>query len=839
MIKLLSGRRLGLWAVLIGILVLFSPILVQAGSVTVSWDPNTEDDLAGYRVYYGTESRNYQTTLDVGLDTFKVVANLQAGIRYYFAVTAYDTANNESDFSEEVSIVLQAQQPPRVVHFAALNPQELSIRFDQPMDISSLKNAGNYRISPSVAIQSITTSNDSLEVQLHTARHQTEVSYTLTVSGVKNKEGVSLSSAYHTSYKFSDTQPPTITSVETISITKLAIHFSEPVDAYTATQKSNYSISPSVAILQAQLDSTNQIVTLITTAHAYETNYTLTVAHVEDAHHNPMEKAFQFSYSFRDTQPPFLTNFLLIDRKTIQMDFNEPLKSDIAQQTGNYTITPTISIESVELKNNQKSVVLHTGEHSASTTYRLAIKNLEDLHGNKMSGAYLLMYTFSDISAPTVTRVRVLDVYTLSVEFSEKMNYQSIADKSHYSISPYLNILAVDVDTSLEKVTLHTDKHTYGQEYTLTVRDVKDLNQNVMAAPFTYQYNFTDAYPPYVMKVNLLDRQRVELIFSEPMDPNSIGDVANYTIQPNIHVYRVDVDSTDTKAVIYTNNHTYGVVYVLSFSHIVDRAGNAMPPNYEISYQFVQPVHVANVNHTNYKIASLHKGDRIYVDRDYQVDAIPHDLASALWLKTANNDKFSTGEDFLKFDINRKIDLYVGYDARLTSLPNWLASWDTTDLEIRLKNGDAYRIFHSTADSGQVVLGGNYGTDNCNMYLVLLKGKEEGVIAYPDPPQKHDNHKTDTKLPDTIVLHQNYPNPFNPSTVISFSLSEEDAVQVDIYNLAGQRVRSYDLGVVHPGTIRIVWDATNDFGEPVASGIYIYQLRSLHSVQTRKMTLIR
>ena len=839
MINLASGRRLGLWVVLLGVLVLFFSSFVQAGSVTVSWDPNTENDLAGYRVYYGTESRNYQTSVDVGLDTFKVVDNLQTGIRYYFAVTAYDTANNESDFSEEVSIVLQAQQPPRVVHFAALNPQELSIRFNQPMDISSLTDKGNYRISPSVAIQSITTSNDSLEVQLHTARHQTEVSYTLTVSGVKNREGVALASAYHTTYKFSDTQPPTVTSVEALSITKLAIHFSEQVDAYTATQKSNYSISPSVTILQAQLDSTNQVVTLITSAHAYETNYTLTVQKVEDVHHNPMGSPFQFSYSFRDTRPPFLTNFLLIDRKTIQMDFNESLKANVAQQSGNYSISPAISIESIELKNNQKTVVLHTAEHSASTTYRLTIRNLEDLQGNKMSAPYLLMYTFSDISAPTVTRVRVLDVYTLSVEFSEKMNYQSIADKSHYSISPYLEVLAVDVDTSLKKVTLHTAKHSYGQNYTLTVRDVKDLNQNVMVSSFTYQYSFTDAYPPYVMKVNLLDRQRVELIFSEPMDPNSIGDVANYSIQPNIHVYRVDVDSTDTKAVIYTNNHTYGVVYVLSFSNIVDRAGNAMPPNYEISYQFVQPVHVANLNHSNYQIASLHQGDKIYVDRDYQVDSIPHELASALWLKTANNDKFSTGDDFLQFDINRKIDLYVGYDERLTALPNWLASWDTTDLEIRIKSGETYRVFHTTADSGRVVLGGNYGTDNCNMYLVLLQGKEEGIVAYPDPPQKHDGQKTDSKLPDTIVLHQNYPNPFNPSTVISFSLSEEDAVQVDIYNLAGQRVRSYDLGVVHPGTIRIVWDATNDFGEPVASGVYIYQLRSLHSVQTKKMALIR
>lgn len=836
MLKIASGRWLGIWVV--GF-VLFSSSWLWAGSVTVSWNHNTEADLAGYRVYYGTQSQNYQTTLDVGLDTFKVVDNLQEGVRYYFAVTAYDTANNESDFSEEVSIVLKAKQPPKVVHFAALNPQELSLRFDQAMDVQSLKEASHYQISPSVAIRTITTSLDSTEVQLHTAPHRTEIRYTLKVSGVKNSEGIAQASSYSTTYEFSDIQPPTVDSVKAISITKLAIYFSEPVDAYTATQTSHYSISPTVSILQAQLDSTKRIVILMTAPHAYETAYTLTIRDVEDVHHNAMEKAFRFSYSFRDTRPPFLTNFLLVDRKTIQMDFDEPLKASVVQQSGNYTIKPTVAIESIELKNSGKSVLLHTAEHSASTTYRLTIRNLEDVQGNKMSAPYQIVYTFSDYSAPGVSRVHVLDVYTLTVEFTEKMNYQSIADKSHYSIAPHLDILAVDVDTSLQKVTLHSAKHSYGQKYTLTVHDVKDLNQNVMATPFTYEYSFSDAYPPYVLKVNLLDRQRVELIFSEPMDPNSIGDVANYAIQPNIHVYRVDVDSTQTKAVLYTNNHSYGVVYVLSFSHLVDQAGNRMPPNYEISYQYAPPVHVTNLNRSNYKVAVLHSGDKFYVDRDYQLQTIPQELASALWVETANNDKFSTGDDFLHFTIDRKAELYVGYDERLRQLPNWLTKWEKTDLKIRSKRGDSYRVYHTSADSGQVVLGGNNGTDNSNMYLVLLKGSDEGIVAYPDPPQKHDSQNTNTKLPETIVLNQNYPNPFNPSTVISFSLSQEDAVQMDIYNLSGQRVRHYDFGVVHPGTVRIVWDATNDLGQPVASGIYIYQLRSLHSVQTRKMALIR
>lgn len=76
----------------------------------LSWDPNTQADLAGYKIYYGTTSGNYtDTPIDVGLtntpDSPKYeVANLalSRNIRYYFVVTAYDIEGNESDYSNEV-----------------------------------------------------------------------------------------------------------------------------------------------------------------------------------------------------------------------------------------------------------------------------------------------------------------------------------------------------------------------------------------------------------------------------------------------------------------------------------------------------------------------------------------------------------------------------------------------------------------------------------------------------------------------------------------------------------------------------------------------------------------
>ena len=74
-----------------------------AQSVTLAWDANTELDVAGYRLYYGTASRSYDHSIDVQNVTTNAVGDLQEGTTYFFAVSAYNTSGLESDFSNEVS----------------------------------------------------------------------------------------------------------------------------------------------------------------------------------------------------------------------------------------------------------------------------------------------------------------------------------------------------------------------------------------------------------------------------------------------------------------------------------------------------------------------------------------------------------------------------------------------------------------------------------------------------------------------------------------------------------------------------------------------------------------
>ena len=82
----------------------------QAAQVTLAWDANSEPDLSGYKLYYGTSPGNYPNVITLGLVTTYTVTNLTDGVTYYFALTAFDTEGFESDKSNEVSYTPSASQ---------------------------------------------------------------------------------------------------------------------------------------------------------------------------------------------------------------------------------------------------------------------------------------------------------------------------------------------------------------------------------------------------------------------------------------------------------------------------------------------------------------------------------------------------------------------------------------------------------------------------------------------------------------------------------------------------------------------------------------------------------
>jgi len=94
-------------------------------------------------------------------------------------------------------------------------------------------------------------------------------------------------------------------------------------------------------------------------------------------------------------------------------------------------------------------------------------------------------------------------------------------------------------------------------------------------------------------------------------------------------------------------------------------------------------------------------------------------------------------------------------------------------------------------------------------------------------------------IPVEFALHQNYPNPFNPVTQIRYDLPENEYVSINIYDIMGRRIRSLVGTNQDPGYRSIHWDATNDLGQAVSAGMYIYTIQAGQFRQTRKMVLLK
>jgi hypothetical protein len=91
-----------------------------------------------------------------------------------------------------------------------------------------------------------------------------------------------------------------------------------------------------------------------------------------------------------------------------------------------------------------------------------------------------------------------------------------------------------------------------------------------------------------------------------------------------------------------------------------------------------------------------------------------------------------------------------------------------------------------------------------------------------------------SKVSAQISLYKNYPNPFNPKTFISWQLNEISQVNLDVYNILGQKVAALLSEKQNAGKHSVEWDAS-DF----PSGLYFYRLQAGYFVQTRRMLLIK
>jgi len=94
-------------------------------------------------------------------------------------------------------------------------------------------------------------------------------------------------------------------------------------------------------------------------------------------------------------------------------------------------------------------------------------------------------------------------------------------------------------------------------------------------------------------------------------------------------------------------------------------------------------------------------------------------------------------------------------------------------------------------------------------------------------------------LPISFSLEQNYPNPFNPTTEIAFALPTDSYVELNVFNILGQKVTTLVSGDMPAGNHVFTWDGTDSDGGSVASGIYFYRISSDDFTAAKKMMLLK
>jgi|GEM_PF-435930 len=166
-------------------------------------------------------------------------------------------------------------------------------------------------------------------------------------------------------------------------------------------------------------------------------------------------------------------------------------------------------------------------------------------------------------------------------------------------------------------------------------------------------------------------------------------------------------------------------------------------------------------------------------------------------------------------------------DAEKGSISFAVASLEKSFSE-KLFNGDAIRILYNAKTK--------LVDEPINIETQIFDG--QGNLLSKGMKKIEFNWRT--KIPIEFALSQNYPNPFNPSTTIEYQLPKQSRVNLFVYNILGQEViRLVNNQETQAGYYEVKWNGRNNLNQQVGSGVYFFRLFSKDFVQTKKMLLLK
>ncbi len=132
------------------------------------------------------------------------------------------------------------------------------------------------------------------------------------------------------------------------------------------------------------------------------------------------------------------------------------------------------------------------------------------------------------------------------------------------------------------------------------------------------------------------------------------------------------------------------------------------------------------------------------------------------------------------------------------------------------------------------------------VYYWRITADDGGITDFTEPfafyvsasPTDVGDDNNDVR-PEKFTLYQNYPNPFNPSTTIEYTLNARADVTITVFDILGRKVRNILDQAVPVGTHTAHWNGTDANNNPVAGGVYFYQIKTGDFVKSKKMLLLK
>ncbi len=160
--------------------------------------------------------------------------------------------------------------------------------------------------------------------------------------------------------------------------------------------------------------------------------------------------------------------------------------------------------------------------------------------------------------------------------------------------------------------------------------------------------------------------------------------------------------------------------------------------------------------------------------------------------------------------------------------PNFVAEFNTATHEFTELSNNMIGRRHC----GTEVIGDNlyvYGGNAAGTDLSSLQYADISNLAIDDDPNI---------IPSPITLFQNYPNPFYPKTTISFSIKQNSEIELEIFNIEGQKIRTLINDYIQIGDHSTIWNGNDEYGKHVCSGLYFYKLSANGKTEVIKKCLL-